>query len=61
MDTSKRVEQTIIIGVSWLAFTMLFLAFNPAKLGIWQSTATVLSSGIIAVGVVALTWIKSCI
>ena len=58
MYTSKRVGRTIIIGVCWLAFITLFLAFNPARLGIWQSTAAVLTSGFIAVGAVALTWVN---
>jgi hypothetical protein len=38
-----------------LAFITLFLAFNPARLDIWQSSAAVLTSGFIAVGAVALT------
>ena len=61
MDTSQRLGHTIIIGVVWVAFTVLVLAVNPAKLGIWQNIAAVLSTGIVAVGAVALTWIRSCI
>jgi uncharacterized membrane protein (DUF485 family) len=59
MYTSKRIELTIIIEICWLVFITLFLAFNPARLGIWQSTAAVLTSGFIAVGTVALTWVKT--
>ena len=58
MHTSKRVGRTISIGSTWLAAVTLFLAFNPAGLGIWQSTAAVLASGVIAVSAVALTWVN---
>lgn len=59
MNNSKRVGRTIIIGSAWLAVVTLFLAFNPARLGFWQSVAAVLVSGVIAVGAVALTWVNT--
>jgi len=59
MHTSKRVGRTIIIGSTWLAAVALFLAFNPARLGFWQSAAAELASGVIAVGAVALTWVNA--
>lgn len=61
MVTSKRLTQTIIIMVVWLVFTTMQLAFNPARLEFWQSTAVFLSFGFIAIGGIALTWVKSCI
>ncbi len=61
MDFKKRIIQTIIILVLWLVFTTLHLAFNPARLEFWQSTAVFLSVGFIVIGGIALTWIKSCI
>ncbi len=59
MHTSKSVGRTIVIGSAWLAAVTLFLAFNPAGLGFWQSAAAVLASGVIAVGAVALTWVNA--
>jgi heme O synthase-like polyprenyltransferase len=53
----NRVELTIIIGVCLLTFIPLFLAFNPARLNIFQNVAAVLGSGVIAIGAVALTWV----
>jgi uncharacterized membrane protein (DUF485 family) len=61
MNTTKQIEQTIIIGTSWFLFILTLLSFNPAKLNIWQITAAILTSGLIAVGTVALSWIKSCL
>jgi hypothetical protein len=60
MNVLKKTKQTIIIIVLWSAFTVLHLAFNPAKLEFWQSTAVYLSIGFIAIGGITLTWIKSC-
>jgi hypothetical protein len=59
METLKRVRRTVVIGSAWLASVSLFLAFNPARLGFWQSAATALASGVIAVGAVALTWVNA--
>lgn len=61
MDVLERIKKTIIIMVVWLVFTTLHLVFNPAGLEFWQSTAVFLSIGFIAIGGIALTWIKSCI
>ena len=58
METSKRIRRTIVIGSTWLAAVTLLLAFNPDGLGFWQNAATVLASGVIAVGAVALTWVS---
>lgn len=58
METSRSIRRTIIIGFTWLASATLFLAFNPARLGLWQSAASVLASGVVAVGAIALTWVN---
>jgi uncharacterized membrane protein (DUF485 family) len=60
MYETNKVGRTIIIGVIWLSFITLFLAFNPAGLDIWHSAAAVIASGFIAVGAVALTWVDEC-
>lgn len=58
MEFVNRVDRTILIGVCWLVFIVLYLAFNPAKFGFWQNVAAFLASGVIAVGSIALTWTK---
>lgn len=58
MQASRSIRRTIIIGSTRLASATLFLAFNPARLGLWQSAAAVLASGVVAVGAVALTWVS---
>jgi hypothetical protein len=57
MGMKNRIVWTVLIGVLWLAFIPLFLAFNPARLNIFQNVAAVLGSGVIAIGAVALTWV----
>jgi hypothetical protein len=59
MEFVNRVERTIIIGVCWLVFIVLYLAFNPAQLGFWQNVAAFLTSGIIAASSIAITWIQN--
>jgi hypothetical protein len=61
MNTSKQIGQTIIIGTFWFVLVLMLVTFNPAQLNIWQTAAAILSSGIIAVGAVALSWIKACL
>jgi hypothetical protein len=58
MEFVNRVERTIKIGVCWLVFTVLYLAFNPAQLGFWQNVAAFIASGIIATCSIALMWTK---
>ena len=58
MDLINRVEKTIVIGICWLTFIIIFLGFNPARLDIWQNMAAVLASGVIAIGTIALICIR---
>ena len=58
METSRSIRRTIIICSTWLASATLFLAFNPAGLGLWQSAASVLASGVVTVGAIGLTWVN---
>ncbi|MBX5328716.1 MAG: hypothetical protein QHH18_05680 [Candidatus Bathyarchaeota archaeon] len=54
----SKVAATVIIGVGWLAFIVLYLAFFAGGLDFWQKLAILISSGAIACGAVALMWIK---
>ena len=61
MNVLERIRKTFTIMIVWLVFTIWHFAFNPAGLEFWQSIAVFLSIGFIAIGGIALTWIKSCI
>lgn len=54
----SRVAATVIIGVGWLAFIVLYLAFFAGGFDFWQKLAILIASGTIACGIVALMWIK---
>ncbi len=52
-----RTAGTIIIGVCWVAFIVLFLAF-AGGFDFWQKLAIAIASGAILCGIVAAMWIK---
>jgi len=54
----SKVAGTVIVGVCWLSFIILFLAFFAGKFDFWQNLAVFIVSVIIAVGIVAVMWIK---
>ena len=54
----SRVAGTIIVGVGWLAFILLWLAFYAGKFDFWQNLAVFLVSVIVAVGITAVMWVK---
>jgi hypothetical protein len=54
----SRVAGTVMVGVCWLAFIILFLAFYTGNFNFWQSLAIFIVSVIVAVGIVAVLWIK---
>lgn len=54
----SKVAVTILVGVFWFAFIVLYLAFFAGSLDIWQKAAVFLASGAIAGGLVAVFWVK---
>lgn len=54
----SRIAVTFISGISWLAFVILFLAFFSGNFDVWQNIAVILVSALIALAIVALTWIR---
>jgi hypothetical protein len=54
----SRVAGTVIVGVGWLAFVILFLAFFAGNFDLWQNIAILLVSLIVMSGVIAAMWIK---
>ena len=53
-----RVSGTVTVGVGWLVFILLWLAFYASSFDFWQNLAIFLVSIIIAVGLIAVMWIQ---
>jgi hypothetical protein len=58
MSFGSRVAATVAVGVGWLAFTLLWLAFYAGTFNFWQDLAMFIASVIVAIGIVAVIWIK---
>jgi len=54
----SRIAATILVFVFWFAFIVLYLAFFAGGLDWWQRAAVFLASGAIALGLVAVFWVK---
>jgi hypothetical protein len=54
----SRIAGTVIVGVGWLAFILLFLAFYAGSFNFWQDLAVFIVSVIVACGIVAAMWIR---
>ena len=54
----SRVAGTILVGVFWFAFIVLYLAFFAESFNFWQKAAIFLATGAIASGVIAVLWVK---
>jgi len=52
----SRVTATIIVGIGWLVFLILFLAFYAGNYSFWQNIAIFLASTLIAGGFIAAMW-----
>ena len=51
-----RVAGTIITGVGWLTFLILYLAFYAGSFSFWQNVAVFLASTLVAGGLIAAMW-----
>jgi len=54
----SRVAGTVIVGVCWLVFVLLFLTFFSGNYDFWQNLAILIVSVVVATGAVAVIWIK---
>jgi hypothetical protein len=54
----SRIAGTILVSVFWFAFVVLYLAFFSGGLDLWQKAAIFLASGAIAMGLVAVFWVR---
>ena len=59
MDLISQIEKTVFVGISWLVSAILFLAFKPIVINLFQSIALFLASGIITIGIITLIWIAA--
>jgi len=55
------ISATVLVGVFWFAFIVLYLAFLAAGFDCPQRAAVFLASGAIACGLIAVFWIKLAI
>jgi len=55
---ASKITATVIVGVLWFAFIVLYLAFYAAGLSFWQKTAVFLASAAIVGGIIAAFWIR---
>jgi hypothetical protein len=58
MSFGSRVAGTVAVGFGWLAFILLWLAFYAGNFDFWQNLAMFIVSVIVAIGIVAVIWIK---
>jgi len=53
-----RIIGTILVGVFWFAFIVLYLAFFASGFDFWQKLAIFLATGAVASGLIAVFWVK---
>ena len=51
------ITATILAGVLWFAFIVLYLAFYAIDMNFWQKAAIFLAAGAIVGGIVAVFWV----
>jgi hypothetical protein len=55
---TSRIIGTLLIGIGWLVFIVLYLAFFANNFDFWQKLAIFVASGAIVIGIVSIMWIK---
>ncbi len=56
LDMRVRVTATIILGVAWLVFILLFAAFWSGPYTLFQNIVILIVSFVILIGLVAVIW-----
>jgi hypothetical protein len=54
----SRVAGTMTVGVGWIVFILLWLAFYAGNFDFWQNLAVFLASVIVAIGITAVMWVE---
>jgi len=55
---TSRIIGTLLIGIGWLVFIVLYLAFFAGGFDFWQKLAIFIASGAIVIGIVSIMWIR---
>ena len=58
VSLAASIAATVILGVGWFAFIVLYLAFWAGGMDFWQKAAVFLASGAIIAGMIAVFWIR---
>ncbi|MFX0108392.1 MAG: hypothetical protein ACFE7R_08920 [Candidatus Hodarchaeota archaeon] len=53
-----KITGTLILGIGWLVFIILFLAFYPTNFSFWQNLAIFLASGLIVAAIIIVVWTR---
>jgi hypothetical protein len=58
MSFGNRIAGTVTVGVGWLVFVLLWLAFYAGNFDFLQNLAVFIVSIIVGLGLVAVIWIE---
>ncbi|MCK5631387.1 hypothetical protein KAH85_02405 [Candidatus Bathyarchaeota archaeon] len=56
---SSRLAATVVAGIGWLVFVIIYLAFFAGNFDFWQNIAILIVSCLIDGGIIAVIWITS--
>ena len=54
----SKIIGTLLLGIGWFVFIVLYLAFFAGGFDFWQKLAIFVSSAAIVIGIVAIMWIR---
>jgi len=58
VSIASSITATVLAGVGWFAFIVLYLAFYAGNMDVWQKAAVFLASAAIVGGVIAVFWVR---
>jgi len=58
VSLASSITATVLAGVGWFAFIVLYLAFYAGIMDFWQKTAVFLASGAIVGGIIGVFWTR---
>ena len=61
VSLAASITATILVGVIWFAFIVLYLAFYGGGMDFWQKVAVFLASGAIVGGIIGVFWARYCL
>jgi hypothetical protein len=54
----SKIAGTIGVGIGWVVFILLFLAFYAGNFTFWQNLAIFIVSAVVATGLIVVMWIR---